>query len=193
MLPARVSHSRRRYPLRVLVRSSLRAPNSAPHTASASAPINACTNVADHLPQQIRRRLRQLLGQPTGQVNTGWCGHRADSSSRVPWSELVEDHAVAVSHHDATHTTAKIKHHVRGRNSIGGRSDPQRQPAPSWPVDRPGGRCSRDRCASCGPSSRECAGTRPSPFHPGVHVIGALLGVPVRGPDRVVDVDECDL
>ena len=45
MVPARVSHSRRRYPLRVLVRSSLRAPYSAPHTASASAPINACTNV----------------------------------------------------------------------------------------------------------------------------------------------------
>ena len=45
IVPARMSQSRRRYPLRVLVRSLLRSPNGAPHTASASAPINASTNV----------------------------------------------------------------------------------------------------------------------------------------------------
>ena len=43
-MPARVSHSRCRYPLRRLVRSGPRLPYSAPHGASASALINACTN-----------------------------------------------------------------------------------------------------------------------------------------------------
>ena len=38
------------------------------------------------------------------------------SFSRDLWSELNEDHAVAVSHHDATLTSANIEHHIRGRN-----------------------------------------------------------------------------
>jgi hypothetical protein len=40
--------------------------------------------------------------------------------SRVPWSVLNEDHAVAVSHHDATPLTSeKLVHHLRGRNPMG--------------------------------------------------------------------------
>src|SRR5918912_3676409 len=44
-VPARVSHSRDRYPLRWLVRSSLRCPYGAPQIASASADISASANV----------------------------------------------------------------------------------------------------------------------------------------------------
>ena len=37
--------------------------------------------------------------------------------SRVPWSVLKKDHAVAVSHHDATPLTSeKLVHHLRRRN-----------------------------------------------------------------------------
>jgi hypothetical protein len=56
----------------------------------------------DHLSEQIGTRLTQLLRQPTGQVDTRWSGHRVNSSGRALWKELVEDHAVAVSHLDAT-------------------------------------------------------------------------------------------
>src|SRR5919202_1104264 len=45
MVPARVSHSRGRYPLRWLVRSSRRCPYCAPQIASASADISASANV----------------------------------------------------------------------------------------------------------------------------------------------------
>ena len=33
-------------------------------------------------------------------------------------ADTLTDHAVAVSHHDATHIRAGIEHHVAGRNSI---------------------------------------------------------------------------
>jgi hypothetical protein len=37
--------------------------------------------------------------------------------SRVPWSVLTENHAIAVSHHDATLLTKwKLVHHLRGHN-----------------------------------------------------------------------------
>jgi hypothetical protein len=60
----------------------------------------------------LKRRLsdivyRQLLADALTPSATG---------PREPWSDLFEDHAVVVSHHDATHTRAKIKHHVYGRN-----------------------------------------------------------------------------
>ncbi len=45
IVPARVSHSRARYPLREFTRSSLRCPYGAPQTASASADISASANV----------------------------------------------------------------------------------------------------------------------------------------------------
>jgi hypothetical protein len=44
-VPARVSHSRVRYPLREFTRSWLRCPYGAPQTASASALISASANV----------------------------------------------------------------------------------------------------------------------------------------------------
>ena len=44
-MPARVSHSRGRYPLREFTRSSLRCPYGAPQIASASALISASANV----------------------------------------------------------------------------------------------------------------------------------------------------
>src|SRR3954447_12367113 len=41
----------------------------------------------------------------------------AYSSCRDLSQELSEDHAVAVSHHDATHINAGLAHHLQGRNS----------------------------------------------------------------------------
>jgi len=35
----------------------------------------------------------------------------------VCWSELNEDHPVAVSHHDATPASCNIEHRISGRNS----------------------------------------------------------------------------
>ena len=68
-----------------------------------------------HRAQQIRAGLREVLVQPAGRVDTWLSGHRGVSSSRVPSTDLVEDHAVAVSRHDATLTKLYAVHHVNGR------------------------------------------------------------------------------
>jgi len=104
ILPARVSHSRRRYPLQIFTRSSLRTPNGAPQTASASAPISAPANVFT-----ISRSRSGLAAASCScsQPDRSILGLAAIafSSSRALSQELNEDHAVAVSHHDATLTS----------------------------------------------------------------------------------------
>ena len=71
-----------------------------------------------HRPEQIRTGLRELLLQPARHIDTGSCGHRVAPSHRDLWSELNEDHAVAVSPHDAR-SPAQTGHHLRGRNPYG--------------------------------------------------------------------------
>src|SRR3977135_2705158 len=53
-------------------------------------------------PTETRRPRRRCSGRTT-----------LGLSGSIP-----KDHAVAVSHHDATHNRAKIKHHVYGRNFL---------------------------------------------------------------------------
>ena len=40
-----------------------------------------------------------------------------NSLSEDLWKDFKQDHAVAVSRHDATHINAELAHHVGGRNS----------------------------------------------------------------------------
>jgi hypothetical protein len=71
----------------------------------------------NHFPEQIRARRGQVLFQHPGGGST-LCGAAiVVILSRVPWSVLHENHAVAVSHHDATPLTSeKLVHHLRRRN-----------------------------------------------------------------------------
>src|SRR4029453_18777767 len=75
----------------------------------------------NHLPQQVRTCLLQLLLHPPDDVvvHTGPSGHR-ELLSRDPCSVLFEDHAVAVSAHDATPNDYAVVHHVWGLISLQG-------------------------------------------------------------------------
>jgi hypothetical protein len=70
----------------------------------------------DHLPEQVRAGPGQLLGHPARQVDTRCCGHRVLLVEDL-WKDFKQDHAVAVSRHDATHINAELADHVGGRNS----------------------------------------------------------------------------
>src|SRR4029077_8740423 len=56
IVPARVSHSRRRYPLREFTRSGVTSPYPALHRTSTSASHHPLGELPDHLPQHIRAR-----------------------------------------------------------------------------------------------------------------------------------------
>jgi hypothetical protein len=59
--------------------------------------------------KQIGACLGQLLFQPARYIDTGNCGHRVTPAHRDLWSELNENHAMAVSHHDATLNNERIE------------------------------------------------------------------------------------
>lgn len=71
-----------------------------------------------------RKRWQEFLGflkQLRARFTTGRLYVVCDNFSpwwqaRVPSADLVEDHAVAVSHHDATHISDLAAHHIRGHN-----------------------------------------------------------------------------
>ncbi len=56
----------------------------------------------EHLAQQVRRRLGEVLMQELGEVDTGRCGHRVRSSSKVLWKVHSKDHAVPAPVYDDT-------------------------------------------------------------------------------------------
>jgi len=94
MVPARVSKSRCRYPLRRLTRSGVTAPYSAPQTASASAD----NNVLMKLPSSSRSR----SGLAWASRSSSWrAGSILDLTvivmlhSRVLWKVHSKDHPVA--------------------------------------------------------------------------------------------------
>src|SRR5919205_1014791 len=113
MVPARVSHSRGRYPLRWLVRSSLRCPYGAPQIASASADISASANVFT-----IARSRSGLADsscsrrKPAGSTLLG--AVIASFSLIMTWSSEKDLRGDRLLSHDPPLTRPAV-HHLRGR------------------------------------------------------------------------------
>src|SRR5450631_4040765 len=101
MVPARESHSRGRYPLRELTRSSVRAPYGAPHSASASALIRASMNLLS-MERNKSGSARSRCSDKNRAGSILWFAVIALISFRLTLSCLLKDQAVAASRHDAT-------------------------------------------------------------------------------------------
>ena len=100
IVPARVSHSRRRYPLREFTRSGVTSPYPALHATSTSASIIRWANSRIIARSTVRARRRQgLLELRAGNRHNVTCGHFA----LLRWTETTsKDREVAASHHGDT-------------------------------------------------------------------------------------------
>ena len=110
IVPARVSHSRRRYPLRELTRSGVTSPYPALHADLDVGVHHPLGELPDHLPQQVRaRRCQGLLELRAGNGHNVTCGHFA----LLRCSETTsKDREVAASHHGDTPYSGNQSHSV---------------------------------------------------------------------------------
>jgi len=110
MLPARVSHSRRRYPFRLLVRWSDTSPYPAPHSCSTSASIICCAI--------LRTIVRSRSGLADARVSsnispsTGTMSPTAISFLSFVVLVDLKDHEMAVSRHGDTPTKERTRQNV---------------------------------------------------------------------------------
>src|SRR3954471_21254561 len=104
MVPARVSKSRSRYPLRRLVRSGLATPYSAPQTASASAESNVLMNE----PSSSRNRSGLAWARCSSSIRAGsilGLTVIVVSFFESVFADHSKDHPVAVAYFDDTLTS----------------------------------------------------------------------------------------
>ena len=99
-VPARVSHSRRRYPFREFTRSGVTSPYPALHADLDVGVHHPLGELPDHLPQHIRaRRCQGLLELRAGNRHNVTYGHFALLRCHESTSK---DREVAASHHGDT-------------------------------------------------------------------------------------------
>src|SRR6266571_3215932 len=132
MVPARVSHSRRRYPLREFTRSGVTSPYPALHRASTSASIIRCANPL--IISRSRSGLADARVSSNRAPGTGTMSRAAISFLLRFGLSTSKDHEVAVSRHADTPRTGHDSHsrisypihHSRGReleNTCTGKAD----------------------------------------------------------------------